>query len=77
MPYRGPGAPIKVADERRGNPNYVAGAAFFESIRSNKQPFADAQVGYNSAVSVYLANRAIEESRRIIFSDHVKRDTQG
>ena len=76
MPYRGPGAPIKVADGEAGNPTYICCKSFVESLRDNKRPFADEHVGYASAVSVVLANKAIEDARRIKFADHVKPHTE-
>jgi predicted dehydrogenase len=68
MPYRGPGTTIKVPEGAEGNPNHLATAAFFEAIRGDAKPFADAQVGYNSATAVALANRAIDEGRRLRFT---------
>ena len=75
MPYRGPGAPIKVPEGQAGNPTYLCCKSFVDSLRDNKRPFADEQVGYNSAVAVVLANKAIEDERRIKFADHVKAKT--
>lgn len=72
MPYRGPGSPVKVPQGTAGNPNYIACKSFIESLRGNTRPFADERVGWGSAVSVYLANKAIQEGRRIMFSDHAR-----
>ncbi len=72
MPYRGPGSPIKTADGLKGNPNYLQCESFVENLRAGKRPFADEKVGWASAVSVVLANKAIEEGRRIKFDEHVK-----
>lgn len=73
MPYRGPGATIKPpADAPKGDPTYLCCKAFVESVRDGKRPFADEHVGWASAVSVVMANKAIDEERRLKFSDHVK-----
>lgn len=72
MPYRGPGSPVKIPEGAEGNPNFLACRSFIESLRKNTRPFADEQVGRASAVSVYLANKAIEQGRRIMFADHLK-----
>src|SRR2546427_1301030 len=72
MPYRGPGRPVKISEGAEGNPNFLACRSFIESLRNNTRPFADERVGWGSAVSVYLANKAIEAGRRITFADHLK-----
>jgi len=72
MPYRGPGSPVKIPEGAEGNPNFLACRSFIESLRNNSRPFADEHVGRASAVSVSLANKAIEAGRRIMFADHVK-----
>ena len=72
MPYRGPGSPVKIPEGAEGNPNFVACRSFIESLRNNTRPFADEGVGWGSAVSVSLANKAIEEGRRITFDAHVR-----
>ena len=72
MPYRGPGAPIKVREGPGGDPTYLCCKSFVDSVRENKRPFADERVGWASAVSVALANKAIEEGRRVRFADHLQ-----
>jgi hypothetical protein len=73
MPYRGPGAPIKPPPEGpKGDPTYLCCQSFVESVRDGKRPFADEHVGWASAVSVVMANKAVEEGRRLKFSDYVK-----
>src|SRR6266508_955833 len=72
MPYRGPGSRVKVPEGTEGNPNLSACKSFIESLRNDARPFADERVGWGSGVSVYLANKAIEEGRRIMFADHLK-----
>ena len=71
MPYRGPGRLIEVPEDEAGDPNLLATAAFFESLRQNKRPFADERVGWATAVSVALGNEAIYASDRVDFADHV------
>jgi predicted dehydrogenase len=72
MPYRGPGSRVKVPEGTEGNPNLSACKSFIESLRNDARPFADERVGWGSGVSVNLANKAIEEGRRIMFADHLK-----
>ena len=72
MPYRGAGSPVKIPEGAEGNPNFLACRSFIESLRNNTRPFADELVGRASAVSVSLANKAIEAGRRIMFADHLK-----
>jgi hypothetical protein len=72
MPYRGPGLPIKTPNGADGNPTYIQCVSFIDCLRDNKRPFADEKVGWASAVSVVLANKAIEEGRRIKFADYIK-----
>lgn len=72
MPYRGPGSPVKIPEGAEGNPNFLACRSFIESLRNNSRPFADEHVGRSSAVSVCLANQAIEQGRRVMFSDQPK-----
>jgi len=76
MPYRGPGAQIKTPEGAAGNPTHMACRSFIDSLRSDKRPFADEQVGWGSAVSVFLANKAIDEGHRILFADHIKADVR-
>ena len=71
MPYRGPGLPIEIPDGQAGNPNFLAVASFVESVRNGTRPFADEQVGWNSAVTVALGNEAIRGKRYVEFADHI------
>ena len=70
MPYRGPGMDIQTS-EADADPNLLAVASFFESIRQNQRPFADEIIGWNSAVPVALGNKAIRSTTHIPFADHV------
>ena len=72
MPYRGPGSPVQIPEGVEGNPNFVACRSFIESLRNNTRPLTDEQVGWGSAVSVCLANQAIDEGHRIIFADYLR-----
>jgi predicted dehydrogenase len=73
MPYRGPGAPIKPPlDGPQGDPTFLCCKSFVESVHAGKRPFADEHVGWASAVSVCMANKAIDEGRSLKFSDYVK-----
>jgi predicted dehydrogenase len=72
MPYRGRGRPIEVTPEEAGDPNLIASASFIDALRSDQRPFADEQVGWESAVTVALGNRAIRGERHVEFSDHLR-----
>lgn len=73
MPYRGPGAPIKPPPEGpKGDPTFLCCRSFIDSVREGKRPFADEHVGRASSVSVVMANKAVDEGRRLKFSDYVK-----
>jgi predicted dehydrogenase len=67
MPYRGAGLPIEVPEMELGSPDLFAAAAFVDSIRTDSEPFADAEVGRASAVAVALSNEAIRGKTRIEF----------
>jgi hypothetical protein len=45
--------------------------AFCEMLREGRAVVADARAGWASATAVALANRAVDEGRRIVFRDHL------
>lgn len=63
MPYRGPGEklPVPVTED----PTLAACRAFIECVRTKQQPWANARVGYGSAISAAIANRAVYEEQGI------------
>jgi predicted dehydrogenase len=63
MPYRGPGEKLPVTATE--DPTLIACRAFIECVRARRQPFADARVGYGSAVVAAIANRAVYEEQGI------------
>ena len=71
MPYRGAGLPIEIPEDEAGNPNFLAVTSFVESVRNDTRPFADEQVGWNSAVAVALGNEAIRGKHFVEFADHL------
>ena len=71
MPYRGAGEPIVVPEDEVGDPNLLAAAAFCDGLRNDRRPFADERVGWETAVSVALGNRAIYANDRVDFGDFV------
>jgi hypothetical protein len=77
MPYRGPGEPIEVPEDQRGDPNQLAAASFVESVRQDKRPFADETVGWRTAVSIALGNEAAYNAGRVDFADHVASSPAG
>lgn len=75
LPYRGPGEPIAVPEDKQGSPDYLACASFINSLRANKRPEADEQKAWNEGVAVALGNQAIDEGRRIVMSEHLHKAT--
>ena len=71
-PSRPPRAHQPPPDGPKGDPTYLCCKSFVESVRGGRRPSADEHVGWASAVSVCMANKAIEEGRRLKFSDHLK-----
>jgi predicted dehydrogenase len=61
MPYRGPGIAVPVRNSEE--PTLTACKAFAESVRTKKQPFADVEVGYGSAMTCSIGKRAFAEGR--------------
>ena len=57
MPYRGPGEKLPVTVKE--DPTMTACRAFIECVRANRQPLANARVGYGSAIGAAIANRAL------------------
>jgi predicted dehydrogenase len=59
MPYRGPGEKLRIPVTE--DPTLTACRAFIECVRTKRQPLANAQVGYGSAITAAIANRAVYE----------------
>ena len=64
MPYRGPGE--KLAVTATEDPTLTACRAFIECVRANRQPVANARVGYGSAIGAAIANRAVYDEEGIV-----------
>ena len=71
MPYQGPGQPIVLAPGQELDADLAASKAFFRSIRIDRKPFGNENVGWASAVAVALGNQAIQSGRPITFSEHL------
>ena len=71
LPYRGPGTQLKLAEGENIAPNTIAMRSFIESLRNNKRPLTDVQAGRDSAIGILLANKAIDEGRRIHFAEYL------
>jgi len=76
MPYRGPGEPVVVPEDKMGNPDYLACLSFIDSIRRDQRPQADERAGWASGVAVALGNLAIDQGKRIVFSEHLRRKAE-
>jgi predicted dehydrogenase len=72
MPYRGAGLPIEVPEEEAGDPTFLSSVAFIDSIRNDTRPFADEEVGWDSAVTVALGNEAVRGKGFVEFSDYLE-----
>ncbi|MGH9719344.1 MAG: Gfo/Idh/MocA family protein [Bryobacteraceae bacterium] len=59
---------VMVPEEDK-NPVDVEMEAFFESVRTSARPKADLEVGLADSTAVILANLAMDEGRRIYFSE--------
>ena len=69
QPYQGKGErPITGKVEEA---DLLACRDFIDCIRHKRRPKADEQVGWSQGVTVALGNRALEEGRRVVFSDHL------
>ncbi len=63
LPYRGPGDRLHM--KVKENPTLIACRSFIQSVREKKEPFANAQVGYNSAIACSVGKQAIAEGKRL------------
>ncbi len=61
MPYRGPGDPVPI--KNREEPTLTACKAFVECVRTRQQPFANADVGFGSAMPCSIGKLAFVEGR--------------
>lgn len=61
MPYRGPGDPVPIRDSEE--PTLTACKSFVECVRNNQQPFANADVGFRSAMPCSIGKRAFADGR--------------
>lgn len=57
MPYRGPGEKVTIAAYE--DPTLSAVRSFVEAVRGEREIFADAHVGYRSAISCSIAHDAV------------------
>ena len=57
MPYRGPGEKLSVA--KTEDPTLAACRAFIQCVRTKQQPFANAHMGFASAVASSVADKAV------------------
>ena len=51
------------------NPVDVELESFFDSTKTGKKPLADLEVGLADSVMVMLANKAMDEGRRVYFNE--------
>ena len=72
LPYRGPGEPIAVPEDKQGSPDYLACSSFIDSIRNNRRPEADEEKAWREGVAVALGNQAIEQGKRIVLREHLQ-----
>ena len=60
-----------VPEEQR-NPVDIELESFFNNCRDGKRPLADLEVGLADSVAVILSNLAMDEERRVNFSEMEK-----
>ena len=72
LPYRGPGEPIPVPEDKQGSPDYLACSSFIECIRQNRRPEADEEKAWREGVAVALGNKALDEGKRIVLREHLQ-----
>ncbi|HWC16818.1 MAG TPA: Gfo/Idh/MocA family oxidoreductase, partial [Terriglobales bacterium] len=73
LPYRGPGEPVAVPEDKQGSPDYLACVSFINSIRNDKRPEVDEHKAWNEGVAVALGNQAIEKGQRIALAEHLRK----
>lgn len=61
MPYRGPGNPVPIRNHEE--PTLTACKSFIECVRTKQQPFANAEVGFRSAMPCSIGKHAFAEGR--------------
>jgi hypothetical protein len=69
QPYHGKGESAKGGEAE--DADLLACREFIECVRSKRRPKADENVGWSEGVTVALGNRALEEGRRIVFSEYL------
>jgi hypothetical protein len=62
---------VMVPEESR-NPVDVQLDEFLNSVRTGRKPIADLEVGLSDSISVILANLAMDEGRRVYYSEMEK-----
>ena len=72
MPYRGPGEPVTVPEDKKGNPDYLACASFIDSLRNNRRPEANEEMAQAAGIAVALGNQALDENKRILFREQAR-----
>ncbi len=73
MPYHGPGEPVPIPEDKMGNADFVACNSFIESLRKNQKPEADEETALRAGMAVALGNQALEQGKRILFSEHMRK----
>lgn len=71
VPYRGPGEPVSVPEDKQGSPDYLACSSFIDCLRKDQRPAADEDKAWAAGVAVCLGNQAIDEERRIVIREHL------
>lgn len=59
---------IRMPEEER-NPVEIEIEDFFRCVRNGTRPVADIEVGLNDSIGVILSNRAMDEGRRVYYSE--------
>ena len=66
-----------MVQEERKNPVDVELESFFQNCKDLQKPKADIEIGLADSIAVMLANQAMDENRRVYFSEIEKMGTPG
>jgi hypothetical protein len=58
-----------LVQEEQANPVDTELTGFFNNCRDGKKPLADLEIGMHDAIAVMLSNQAMDEGRRVHFSE--------
>jgi predicted dehydrogenase len=69
LPYTGQGETFENPQGLEGSPDFIACRTFIDSLRNNKKPELDENIGWQAGICVALGNQAIDKKTHIEFGD--------